>query len=134
MAVMVLQSLLFAGGVVLAVGLLTLAPSWVQRAVLFGAMAIGVHGLVPAALRLEGGALMALLMCSILAWGLDAIMTDIRRANAAAFPPSGPAPGGAQAPGEAGKRDGERHAPILPAGGSSTAGCAGRSRSFWGGQ
>lgn len=47
----------------------------------------------------------------------------------AAHSSSGQAPGGAHAPGEADKRDGERHAPMLP-GLHSTAGCAGRPRSF----
>jgi hypothetical protein len=127
----IIQSFLVAGGAVLALAGLSLAPRWVQMGVVAVLIGLGGYLACRAAVMLDGSGLLAGLVLGALAWGLRAILTDIRRANAAAFPPSGQAPGGASAPGEAGKRDGERNAPILPDGVSTpTAGCAGRPRAF----
>ena len=127
--VAVLQSLIFAALCVTALAALRIAGILAQLCV-FGLMVFcGVWQVVGGLLNLEAGRLLAGLMLLALTYGLDAVFTDLRRAEAAAVSPPGQAPGGAHAPGEAGKRDGERDAPILP-GEQSTAGCAGRPRSF----
>lgn len=125
---MVLESLLFAGGCVLGLGLLTLLARWMQ-VLLIGCGIIGAAiVLAEAANRLDSGLLLGGLMLLAGLWGLDAVLRDLRRPMNS---PSGLAPGGAHAPGEAGKRDGERDAPILP-GDGPTAGRAGRPRAFSG--
>jgi hypothetical protein len=127
----IVQSFLVVGGALLALGGLSFAPRWVQVGVVAVLAGLGGHLACWAAVMLDGSGLLAGLVLGALAWGLNAILTDIRRAHAAALPPSGQAPGGASAPGAAGERDGERNAPILPDGVSTpTAGCAGRPRSF----
>jgi hypothetical protein len=129
-AVGVLQSLIGAAACVLALTLLTVSARWVQVAVRWAAMLLGAWVVGRGVAELDGGAVLAGFLLIAVAWGLDAILLDIRRAQDAALSPSGQAPGGAHAPGEAGKRDGERHAPSLPSGLHTTAGCAGRPRSF----
>lgn len=128
---MIVESILFMGAAVLALGGLSLAPRWVQIGAVSLVIGLGGLTLCRAAVNLDGGALLAGLFLLALAWGLDALLLDIRRANAAAFSPSREAPGAPLGAGDAGKRDGERHAPSLPSGLHSTAGCAGRPRSFW---
>jgi hypothetical protein len=124
---MVLQSLLFAGGVVLGFGLMTLLPRWMQ-VLLIGCGLIGAAVVLSeAASRLDGGLLLGGLMLVAGLVGLDRILVSLRRPMVSS--PSGQAPGGAHAPGEAGERDGERDAPNLP-GIHATAGRAGRPRSF----
>ena len=119
-----IASLLAAGACVLALAALRFSPRWAHRLAVGGFVALGLFVLA------QGGWLAGLLLFA-LGYGLHAILTDIGRADAAALPPSGQAPGGAHAPGAAGKRDGERHAPSLPDGVSTTAGRAGRPRSFF---
>lgn len=113
---------------------LRLAPRWAQLAALGGLALLGGWVLADGLMHLDGGAVLAALLLLAGAYALGAILNDIRRANAAALSPSGQAPGGAHAPGEAGKRDGERYAPMLPSGVSTTAGRAGRLRSFFEGR
>lgn len=125
-----IQSVLFAGACVLGFAALSLARRWVQMVVAFAVLALGGALLAHGVIYLDGGVVMGGLMVLAFGYALDAILNDLRRANAAASP-SGQAPGGAHAPGAAGKRDGERHAPILP-GDCTTAGRVGRPRSFSG--
>jgi hypothetical protein len=120
----VIASLLAAGACVLALAALRLSPRSAQR------VAVGALAGLGLAVLAHGGWLAGLMLLA-LAWGLHAILNDIRRANAAAFLPSCEAPGAPFGVGDAGTRDGERHAPMLPSGLHSTAGCAGRPRSFW---
>jgi hypothetical protein len=127
----VIQSLIFAGACVLGLAALSMARRWVQVVVVGVVIALGAVLLAQAVLRWDGGVALGGLMVLGFGYALNAILQDLRRANAAALSPSGQAPGGAHAPGEAGKRDGERDAPNLP-GDGSTAGCAGRPRSFSG--
>jgi hypothetical protein len=124
---MVVASLLFAGGCALAFGALTIAPRWAQVVVTGAGIVLGGTWIGHGVIQLDGGGLLAGLMLLALFWGLDALLVELRRPVTNS--PSGQAPGGAHAPGEAGERDGERHAPILP-GVGSTAGRAGRPRSF----
>ncbi len=123
---MAAASLMFAAACALALWLLSVLPRWMQ-VVVIGAGLLGAGVLVAhAVIRLDGGVLLGALMLLAGLWGLDVILRDLRgQMNS----PSGQAPGGAHAPGEAGERDGERHAPILP-GVCTTAGRAGRPRSF----
>jgi hypothetical protein len=123
---MVTQSLIVMGGCALALAALRLMPRWVQLVVLGAGSLIAGVVIFHAVIHLDGGMLLGGLMLLGGFWGLDAILRTLRR-NAAS--PSGQAPGGATAPGEAGKRDGERHAPRLLRG-CTTAGRAGRPRSF----
>lgn len=109
---------------------LRMAPLPAQMVAVGGLVLLGGWVLADGVMHLDGGAVLAALLLLAGAYALGAILNDIRRANAAALSPSGQAPGGAHAPGEAGKRDGERYAPILPDGVSTTAGRAGRPRSF----
>jgi hypothetical protein len=123
-----LQFLIFAAFSVLMLGALSLAPRRVQRllAALGVMMAVWIIGLGVA--EWAPGLLLGGLMLLALVIGLDFVLGEIKRdVNS----PSGQAPGGAHAPGEVGKRDGERDAPILP-GVRATAGRAGRPRSFSG--
>jgi hypothetical protein len=129
-AVGVIQSLFAAGACVLALAALRLSARWAQVLVVGALVVLGAWLLAHGVIHLQGGAALAGLMLIGAGYGLNAILLDIRRANAAALTPSGQAPGGAHAPGAAGKRDGERYAPRLPIGVSTTAGCAGRPRSF----
>ena len=108
----------------LALAALRLSPRWAQR------VAVGALAGLGLAVLAHGGWLAGLMLLA-LAWGLHAILTDICRADAAAFSPSCEAPGAPLGAGDAGQRDGERYAPSLPGGLHSTAGCAGRPRSFW---
>jgi hypothetical protein len=126
----VIQSVIFAGACVLGFAALSMARRWVQVVVLGAVIAIGAVLLAQALLRWDGGVALGGLMVIAFGYALDAILQDLRRADAAASP-SGQAPGGAHAPGAAGKRDGERDAPNLP-GDGSTAGSAGLPRSFSG--
>ena len=129
---MILSSVIFAGGCVLALGFLTLCRAALQRAilaVLWGCLLAGLAW--PAAWALDDGLLLASSLLAAVLWALGAILHDIRRADAASLA-SCQAPGAPHGAGDAGERDGERYAPILP-GGQSTAERAGRSRSFSGG-
>lgn len=127
---MVAQALIVAAGGALAFGGLMLMQPWMQRlavgvGIVLSGMLIG-RGLI----RLDGDVLMGGLMLLSAMLMLDAVLIHLQRER---HSPSGQAPGGAHAPGEAGKRDGERNAPMLP-GGCTTAGRAGRPRSFSGGK
>lgn len=125
-----LQSLIGAGACVLALAVLSFAARWVQVLVLGAVIALGGWLVARGVVELDGGAALAGFMLMALAWGLNAILTDIRRANAAALSPSCEAPGAPLGAGDAGKRDGERYAPSSRDGVSTTAGCAGRPRAF----
>jgi hypothetical protein len=120
----VTASLVFAGGCVLALAGLRLAPILAQRLAVGGLLGLGL------AVLAHGGVLAGLVLLGM-AYGLHAILTDIRRAEGAAPSPSCEAPGAPSGAGDAGERDGERNAPKLPVACPSTAGCAGRPRSFW---
>jgi hypothetical protein len=126
---MALQSLLFAGGFTLGFAFLTLAPRWVQVVVTGAGSVLGLFVIASAIGQLDGRGLLAGLMLIGFCWGIDALLVALRRP---VISPSVGAPGGADAPGGHGKRDGERDAPRLPHGVSSTAGRAGRPRSFSG--
>lgn len=120
-----LQSILFMGGVTLCFAALTLAPRWAQRVFTFGGMGVGAILVAHGVTHLDASVLLGGLMLLGLFYGLDEVLLALRRP--VLLP--GDTPGGADAPGASGKRDGERHAPILP-GVAPTAGRAGRPRSF----
>ena len=122
-----LQSLVFAGACAMGFALLAMAPRWIQ-VVLIGLGIIGAVFVIGEALvLLDGGLLLGALMLLAGLWGLDAVLVRLRQPESDS--PSMGAPGGADAPGAHGERDGERHAPSLPSG-LQTAGCAGRPRSL----
>lgn len=111
----------------MALGTLMLLPRWAQ-VFLVGAGFVGAGGVIGhAVFFLDGQVLLGGLMLLAGVWGLDFILRALWRD---AGSPSVAAPGGADAPGGHGKRDGERDAPILPSGPDPTAGRAGRPRSF----
>ena len=127
MSVVALQSLIFGGGCALVFVGLRLAPRWVQLVVIGLGLCGAAIILAEAAHLLDAGLLLGGLMLMALFLSLNHVLLALRQPAS----PSGQAPGGAHAPGEAGERDGERHAPILP-GGCTTAGRAGRPRAFSG--
>lgn len=133
MAAGVIPSLIFAGGCALAFAVLRLLPRWMQGFAAGGLLSLGGWLLIHGLWQMQGGAILAALMVAAIGWGLHAILTDIRRAEAAALSPSGQAPGGAHAPGEAGSATASdtRRDQAFPHV-DATAGCAGRPRSFSG--
>lgn len=135
-----LQSLIFAGACVMGFAALRLSPRWAQLLVFAVLVFAGVSLVLLGVVERAGGPILAGLLVLAFAYALDAILQDIRRANAAAQPPSREAPGAPSGAGDAGKRArggaalsdsggsaaGERDAPMLRDGVSSTAGCARR--------
>lgn len=120
---MMVQSLLFAGACTLVFGGLSLMPRHAQILVLVLLGAVVVWVAVVAALLAEPLMMLGALMLTGLLAGLDAMLVHLRNS------PSREAPGAPLGAGDAGERDGERNAPILP-GGQQTAGRAGRPRAF----
>lgn len=138
---MVLQSLLFMAACVLVLAVLRVLPRWVQALVIAAGCLFALLMIADGVIHLDGGLLLGGLMLLGGCFGVDAVLRSLRRDAAS---PSVGAPGGAAAPGAHGERArggaalsdsggsaaGERDAPILPGGFQSTAGRAGRPRSF----